>query len=128
MAFEIEGTLVQKFPVASGTSARGQWKKQECVIEYQEGKFPQKLAMSAWGDDVIGTLATLNNGSRVKVSFDLSSREFQGRWYTDVKIWKLSPAGAPAAQAAPVPPQVSVPEYAQPNYGSLTPEEDDLPF
>lgn len=143
MAFEVEGTLVSRFPVASGSSARGTWKKQECIVEYQEGKFPSKLCLAAWGDDLINTIATLPDGSRVKVSFDVASREYQGRWYTDVKIWKIAPAQGAAQAATPAQPAFTtpqgvynapagtpeVPAYATPDYSNLEAEQDeDLPF
>ncbi len=49
----------------------------------------------------------LNLGEEVTVSFDLESREFNGRWYTDVRAWKAekgvvaAPVNAAGQQAAP---------------------------
>ena len=49
MALEIEGTLVQKLPVQSGSSARGPWTKQEFILEYPDGNFTAKAWFLAWG-------------------------------------------------------------------------------
>ena len=82
MALELEGRITRKLPVQQGTSARGAWAKQEFIFEYQEGKFPTSICMNVWGVD------------KVKISFNLSSREYNGRWYTDVSAWRIEPAGA----------------------------------
>ena len=46
---ELEGTLITKLAVQSGKSARGDWAKQEFVIEYQDGNFPNKVCFNVWG-------------------------------------------------------------------------------
>jgi hypothetical protein len=104
MALEIEGTLSQKLPVQSGNSARGPWAKQEFILEYPDGNFTAKACFTAWGQEKVQELAKYQIGDKVKVSFNLKSREYNGRWYNDLQIWKIAPAGAqPAApvQAAP---------------------------
>jgi hypothetical protein len=104
MALEIEGTLSQKLPVQSGNSARGPWAKQEFILEYPDGNFTAKACFTAWGQEKVQELAKYQIGDKVKVSFNLKSREYNGRWYNDLQIWKIAPAGvqpASSAQAAP---------------------------
>ena len=104
MALEIEGTLFQKLPVQSGNSARGPWAKQEFILEYPDGNFTAKACFTAWGQDKVQDLGKYQVGDKVKVSFNLKSREYNGRWYNDLQIWKIAPAGAqPAAPAQPAP-------------------------
>ena len=106
MALELEGRIARKLPVQQGTSARGAWAKQEFIFEYQEGNFPSQICMNVWGDDKVRDLDKYQVGDKVKISFNLSSREYNGRWYTDVRAWRIEPAGqqqAYAAQAAPAP-------------------------
>ena len=104
MALEIEGTLAQKLPVQSGNSARGPWAKQEFILEYPDGNFTAKACFTAWGQDKVQDLGKYQVGDKVKVSFNLKSREYNGRWYNDLQIWKIAPAGAqPAAPAQPAP-------------------------
>ena len=133
MALELEGRIVRKLGVQSGTSARGAWSKQEFVFEYQEGNFPTQVCMNVWGEDKVKELDKYQVGDKVKISFNLSSREYNGRWYTDVRAWRIEPAGAAPQQ----------PGYAQPLPGYGAPvsapmptaddmssplSEDDLPF
>ena len=133
MALELEGRIVRKLGVQSGTSARGNWSKQEFVFEYQEGNFPTQVCMNVWGEDKVRELDKYQVGDKVKISFNLSSREYNGRWYTDVRAWRIEPAGS-----AP-----QTPGYAQPSAGFSAPvsapmpsaddmssplSEDDLPF
>ena len=103
MALELEGTLAQKLPVQSGNSARGPWAKQEFILEYPDGNFTAKACFTAWGQDKVQDLGKYQVGDKVKVSFNLKSREYNGRWYNDLQIWKIAPAGA-AAQPAPAQP------------------------
>ena len=112
MALEIEGTLSQKLAVASGTSARGPWAKQEFILEFPDGNFTAKACFTAWGQDKVQELDKYRVGDKVKVSFNLKSREYNGRWYNDLQIWKIAPAAQPAPQdpAAPVAAQPAWPD------------------
>jgi hypothetical protein len=94
MAMELEGRIARKLNVQTGTSARGAWAKQEFILEYQEGSFPSQVCMNVWGDDKVKELDKYQVGDKVKVSVNLSSREYNGRWYTDVRAWRIEPAGS----------------------------------
>jgi hypothetical protein len=56
--------------------------------------------MTAWGDKA-DTLLEVSTGDELKVSFDVESREYNGRWYTDLKAWKIEPAAAGADSPSP---------------------------
>lgn len=138
MALEIEGTLAQKLPVQSGNSARGPWTKQEFILEFPDGNFTAKACFLAWGQEKVQDLGKYQVGDKVKVSFNLKSREYNGRWYNDLQIWKIAPAGAqPAAPAQPAPqarPAAQAPAYPQapaPTLEDMPADSDgaeDLPF
>ena len=95
MALELEGRIARKLNVQTGTSARGTWSKQEFILEYQEGNFPTQVCLNVWGDDKVRELDKYQVGDKVKISFNLSSREYNGRWFTDVRAWRIEPAGVP---------------------------------
>lgn len=99
MAMELEGRIARKLTVQTGTSARGAWSKQEFVLEYQDGSFSAQVCMNVWGEDKVRELDKYQVGDNVKVSLKISSREYNGRWYTDVRAWRIEPAGA--QQSAP---------------------------
>lgn len=135
MALEIEGTLSQKMPVASGTSARGPWAKQEFILEFPDGNFTAKACFTAWGQEKVQDLEKYQVGDKVKVSFNLKSREYNGRWYNDLQIWKIAPVGsqpAPApAQAAPAQAAPAFPQAPAPTLEDMPADsdaEEDLPF
>ena len=102
-----------------GNGVRGAWKKQTIVIETME-QYPKKIACLLWGDMVDKAMA-LNLGDTVTLSVDLESREFNGKWYTDVKVWNIKGAQqqAPASQEIPA---------GQDSAGDESSENDDLPF
>lgn len=138
---ELTGRLLQKLAVQSGTSARGQWDKQEFVIEYQDGNFPTKACFSVWGQDKVQDLERFQINDEIKVEFNVSSREYNGKWYTDLRAWRISPAQqstpayqqpyqAPAQAAAPVKPAYTpdVPAGFAPSAPAADDPSDDLPF
>ena len=102
MAMELEGRIVRKLNVQSGNSARGTWSKQEFIFEYQEGNYPSQVCMNVWGEEKVRDLDKYQLGDKVKISFNLSSREYNGRWYTDVRAWRIEPAGSTGSYAGPV--------------------------
>jgi hypothetical protein len=83
---EIKGRLVQVLPAQTGAGKNGPWKKQDIIIETQ-GQYPKKVCVSVWGDKI--TESQLKLGSELNIFFDVESREYNGKWYTDVKAWKV---------------------------------------
>ena len=124
MALELEGRIARKLNIQSGATARGPWQKQEFILEYQEGNFPTQVCMNVWGEDKVKELARYQVGDKVKVSFNLSSREYNGRWYSDIRAWRIEPAGQ-ASQGAPPPPSAPMPS---PDDMSSPLDDTDLPF
>lgn len=122
---EFEGKVISILQPVSGTSARGEWKKQEVVFE-QDGEYGRKVCVSFWGDKAADA-AALREGDRVSVAANVESREYNGRWFTEVRAWRIS-RQAPATQpdAAPpigadFPPAAPEEPYREDNF-------DDLPF
>lgn len=114
--------LIEKIAPITGEGKNGQWKKQNLIFE-TEGQYPKKVCVSVWGDKI--NTEDLKVGESYDVGFDVESREYNGNWYTDVRAWKINPAGGNP--------------YAQQNDSSsktapakatftATEEEDDLPF
>ena len=108
MALEVEGKIVRKLNVQSGVSQRGNWSKQEFILEYQEGSYPSQACFSVWGEDKVKDLDRFKIGDTAKVSFNISSREYNGRWYTDLRAWRIeavSTQDQPAAATVQTPAQ-----------------------
>jgi hypothetical protein len=118
---ELAGKIVKRLPVVSGESTRGPWKKQDFIIETSE-QYPKKVCVTCWGDKV-EELDKLSDGQDVRVSINIESREYNERWYTDVKAWKIDVMGA--GQSAPPPAQNSPAPVM--DEGSDD-DSDDLPF
>ena len=128
MALELEGTLRQKLGVQSGTSARGTWAKQEFILEFPDGNFTAQACFTAWGSEKVAELDKYQVGDRIKVSFNLKSREYNGRWYNDLQIWRIAPAGQPQAPAAPAA-APAVPAAPPPTLDDMPADDgEDLPF
>lgn len=94
---EITGKLFDTLEAQSGKSARGEWKKQDFIIE-TEDQYPKKVCISNWNDKI--DLNSINKGDQITLSINIESREFNGKWYTDVKVWKMQ-TGAPSADGGP---------------------------
>jgi hypothetical protein len=89
---DISGKLFQVLPEQSGEGKNGRWVKCDFVIDLPNEKYPKKVCITAWSEQV-ETVKNLSVGTDLKVSFDISSREYNGRWYTDVKAWKIEVLG-----------------------------------
>ena len=113
---ELQGKTVTVLDLVSGTSKAGNaYQKREFVIE-TAGQYPKKVCLQLFGDKVSECPAV---GDEVKVSFDAESREYNGRWYTQLNAWKVEKQSA--QPTAPASQQVAQTE-TQPQ------EADDLPF
>lgn len=119
---EFEGCVFKIMPLTKGTSTRGEWQRQDVVFDIAEGTFSRKLCVTFFNrpDDT----AKLREGATYTVSINVESREYNGKWYTDVRAWKLQPKEErPMAPAADMPPLSD-----EPAYGAATEQIDDLPF
>ncbi len=88
MALEITGTLIKKMDSVGGNGAKGPWSKQEFVIETHDN-YPRKVCMHVWGADKVNELASIKEGDTITVSFNVESREFREKWYTDLRAWRI---------------------------------------
>ena len=84
---EIKGNILEILPEKTGTSDKGDWRKQEYILE-TEGQYPKKICFMLWNDKIDQT--NIKQGENLVVSVDIESREYNGRWYTDIKAWKVT--------------------------------------
>lgn len=118
MSVFLEGKLLQILPQQNGTGKNGPWVKQDFIIE-TTGEYPKKICVSAWGDKA-KELSWFKEGNTIKVSVNIESREFNDRWYTDVKAWRFEKDMSEGNPDDPPPPV---------HDNDIPPvPEDDLPF
>lgn len=91
MSLEIEGKILELLPEQNGEGKNGPWRKRSFVIE-TEDQYPKKVCFDVWGDR-IDTLDSFSMGSSIKVAFDVESREYNGKWYTNAKAWRMEAVG-----------------------------------
>lgn len=84
---EIKGKVSKLGALTEGTSARGAWQKQELIIETIE-QYPKQVCLICWGERV-AEAQRFTPGQIIKAHINIESREFNGKWYTDVKPWKF---------------------------------------
>lgn len=114
---EISGTVLSLLPLQTGQGKNGTWKKQEFILE-TPGQFPKKVCISLWGDKVDEN--RLSTGDKITASINVESREYNGRWYTDVRAWKIQKESGGSNRDLPPPPdETFVPDSTS---------TDDLPF
>ncbi|MDF2191185.1 DUF3127 domain-containing protein [Paraflavitalea sp. CAU 1676] len=113
---DISGKVLTLLPLQTGQGKNGTWKKQDFILETAD-TYPKKVCIAVWGDKI--DMRSVVPGAQVTVSFDVESREFNGRWYTDVKAWKIvTGAASGGAASEPAPTFHNAPGGA----------DDDLPF
>jgi hypothetical protein len=82
---QLSGKLIAVLPQEVGTSAKGRWVKGGFVIE-TSGQYPKKVAFQVWNDTID---QIPNEGTELTVLYNPESREYGGKWYTDLKVWKI---------------------------------------
>lgn len=127
---DFEGKVLQILPPTKGTSARGEWQRQEVIFEMTQ-EFSRKVAVTFFNKPT--DVEKLRVGESYIVSVNVESREYNGRWYTDASAWRIE--AADAAQPAPAPqPMAPAAQSPQSNAGAFPPPpiandaNDDLPF
>lgn len=119
MDLKITGTIQQVLDEVSGESRNGAWRKQEFILE-TEGQYPKPVCIVVWGDNI--DQFGIEQGKRITASIDIQSREYNGRWYTDVKAWRVDHADA---GDGPPPPDPNEP-FPEPTFEDG--DDDGLPF
>ena len=112
---------------------------QDFVIEETVGQFPKKMVFNVFGEENLNRF-NIQEGQELTVSFDINAREYNGRWYNDVRVWNVVaavPAQPMAAQPTAAQPQVAAPfppadqpaaQPAQANFETVADDSSDLPF
>ena len=137
---EITGKIIHASEPRGGVSQRtgNTWKSQDFVIEWYENNFPRHCIFTVFGEDRLNQF-NIQLNQEYTVSFDIDAHESNGRWFNDIRAWRVAPpqAAAPAAVAAPAPqavgtpaqpvaPEVPAPTAPAPSFEQAP--EDNLPF
>lgn len=88
MSLELRGKIVQVLPLQTGMGKKGKWEKLDFIIEIPNGQWPRKVCLSLWGEEKINKY-DLEVGLEVTASIEIESRESNGRWYTEIRAWKI---------------------------------------
>jgi hypothetical protein len=123
---ELSGKVFKVLPVESGEGKNGTWKKQMIVIETDGGKYPKKVAVTFWGDLV--NSSSFADGKDISVEFDVESREYNGKWYTDVKAWRINNSTSNNNESKSFTPNNNTPPAYTAADAPNEQIEDDLPF
>ena len=121
---EITGKIIAVLPERGGVSKTGnEWKMQEYVLETHE-QYPRKICFNVFGADKIAQF-NIQAGEEMTVSFDINAREYNGRWFNDIRAWRVERGVAPAAPEYA--PAAEAPKANAMDFSSQN-EADDLPF
>ena len=125
---ELIGKAIAALQVKSGVSQRTgeQWQSREYVIETQE-QYPKKICFEVFGIDKLKEF-NIRNNDLIKVNFDITAREYNGKWYNYIRAWKVehvNPDGGTANQVSAPAPQAPETPVASPTTQA---SDDDLPF
>lgn len=122
---EISGNVISILPEVNGQGKNGTWRKQEFIIE-TEGQYPKKICVSMWGDKI--DQFALAEGDAITASVDIESREYNQRWYTEVKTWKVEKGAAGGGAPAPANTPGDFGPPPNPSFAPSGGSDDDLPF
>ena len=118
MSLSVKGKLSRKLSVESGTSKAGkEWKKQSFLVD-TGAQYNPEICFQLFGDDKIELLNHHNEGDQIEVSFNLSSKEYNGRYFHNIDAWRIENIGGIATSQ----------NQDSPEFNTPSTEEDDLPF
>jgi hypothetical protein len=123
MSFKVKGKILRILPEQKGTSPRGEWKKQDFVIESTDDQFPKKICFTLFNDKT-SALENIEPNMEVEVSFSIESREYNQKWFTNVNAFRIERVKEEGSQGITPPPYT---DADIPPAGD-TEENDDLPF
>ena len=129
---KVTGKIIAISPAREGTSANGDWKSQDYVVEYSENsRYPRKMMFSVLGAEKIDRF-NIQVGQCVDVLYDVDAREWNGRWFNDIKAYDVRPviatqqtAEAQAQTMQQPQPQAAAPQQPQ---QQVTEQKEELPF
>ena len=123
---EIIGRVIAVLSVVSGTSSKGNaWQKGGFVIETMES-YPKKIHFGVFGEERVARIPRI--GDIAKVSFDIDSHEFEGRWFTNVNAFKIELAGSTNSVTLQQPTAISQNQATAVQNADFPQKSDDLPF
>ncbi len=135
---ELQGKIILALPERTGTSARGDWKVQEFVLETLDAQYPRKMVFLVFGEERLQRF-NIQVGQDVNVSFDIDAREYNGKWFNSIRAFDVRPVvpnvQAPTdnppfvtpAPANPIPPATPT-SFTSPQPAAESDDAGDLPF
>lgn len=136
MEIKLDGVVRELLPIQQGEGRNGPWKKQQFILEVGDGQYPKHICIMVWGDKI--EQFRISEGETITAFVNIESREYNGRWYTDVKAWRVEKQSAEGAAPPPAenypPDEFFAPDQPQQpidqsSDASAEPfESDDLPF
>jgi hypothetical protein len=118
MDLQITGEVTNVLDEESGEGKKGTWRKQAFILK-TPGDYPKEICVIQWGDNI--DKFPVQSGTTITAHIDIQSREYNGRWYTDVKAWKIEGASGAKSTKDEQPPLPDEPE-------GLESEDEPLPF
>ncbi len=125
---ELKGKIIAVMEKRSGVAQQSgkAWATQDYVIETINEQYPKRCVFNVFGEENIQKFA-LEVGKVVTIHFDINAREYNGRWYNDIRAWRVDPEQA-TAQAAPVTAPTAPIDIPAPTMTEASQEVEDLPF
>ena len=121
MSLSIKGTIKQKLEVEKGTSKAGnEWQSQSFILN-TGAQYNPDICFKLFGEEKINLMNNLNEGDEINVFFNLSSREWNGKWFTSADAWKIEKSDSEFNQD-------TIDDSDIPIFENNQTEEDDLPF
>jgi len=125
---ELTGKIIAVMEARGGVSARtgNSWKTQEYVLEVP-GQYPKRCVFNVFGEDRINQF-NIQNGDELTIQFDIDAREYNGRWYNDVRAYNVIRGQQPVAGAPVAAPSEATSPFPPAQEPASEGSSDDLPF
>jgi hypothetical protein len=84
---QITGKLVQVLPEVKGNGKNGTWIKKDIIITTDD-RYPKNICISIWGEKI--NISNFKVGDVLTIDADIESKEYNSKWFTEIKAWRIS--------------------------------------
>lgn len=89
--------FVKSLDQVSGETDRGQWTRGGMVVR-TVGDNERLVALTAFGEDKVALCSSFATDDVLQVDFSPESREFNGKWFTDLRLIRAQLLGQKPAE------------------------------
>jgi hypothetical protein len=104
---QVTGKLIGILPVISGEKDNREWSKGGFVVMTMDDN-PKSVALQLFGETKLNWLTPLQIGQTIVADYYPESREYGGKWYTDLQCTRIYTIQRQSSANTPMAPETTI--------------------